>query len=462
MNFEKLVKKASKANKAGDFGLAKTLCNKIISQVPDNPVGYKLLATNLIKLNEYISAEKIIGKAIALGEQSLMFYQLQANVWIETEKFDLALHQLEQLFNQTGENSILLDIALVYHRLGQFKDAMNVYMALIERQPEHQQARYNLSLLQLYTCDLIQGWEGFEARHNVADALKMEEYTLPYRSGDSLAGKRVLVVPEQGIADQIIFSSCLPDLLAIAEEVLVICDERLKQLFINSFDGIQVYTKKDLNSVKLRIESCNLQIPMGTLPSVFRSSASKFTSTAVYKTDPILVEKVKAQLNPQKLNVGISWYGGQKNNAKVNRWSSNIADWQALFQLENINWVDLQFGEHKQEVARESSIKGNLISIVGFSAKDNFTHYGALIEQLDLVISVDNAAAVFSAFLGKTTWVLAPKDPFWIWSQIEGGSPWFSNNDLLLTRGKKSWSDCLLSLKEPLVNMRDQKLKSTL
>jgi len=460
MDLDKLIKKASKASQSGDFGLAKVFSNKIISKAPDNALGYKLLATNLIKLNQFIDANKCIEKAIALGDKSLILYRLQATVWIEIDELNLALNQLEQLFNQTGDMTILLDIALAYQRLGQFENAESVYSELIKHKPEHHQARYSLSILQLYSGDFVKGWQGFEIRHKVDEAYKQKQFCTLYQLGDSVINKRVLVVPEQGIGDQLIFASCLPDLVNIAKEVLVICDERLKALFINSFKGITVFTKQNILEASLQFKQCDLQIPIGTLPFIFRPSVSFFPNVPVYKVTNTLTEKLKLQLASDKLNVGISWYGGQCSNSNINRWSSKIADWKVLFQVENIQWYDLQFGEHRREVAKESFIKGKLKIVNDYNAGEDFSHYGALINQLDLVISVDNAAAIFSAFLGKETWVLVPKDPFWVWSQNEMNSPWFSDNVSLLKKGEGSWIDSLRQLQPRLISLRDLKLSS--
>ena len=76
--------------------------------------------------------------------------------------------------------------------------------------------------------------------------------------------------------------------------------------------------------------------------------------------------------------------------------------------------------------------------MIGFGAAGDFSPYAALIQQMDLVIAVDNAAAIFAAALGKEVWILHPADPFWVWG-VHTQQSWYANTRHFVKAWNMDW-----------------------
>ena len=107
--------------------------------------------------------------------------------------------------------------------------------------------------------------------------------------------QRVLVWGEQGIGDELMFSSIIPEIYATSSKILVKCDKRLIRLFERSFPGDVIYFSKDQPVPE---DEYDFHIPMGSLPLTFRKSLDSFKKSAsgFLKYDMSKTESIKAQL----------------------------------------------------------------------------------------------------------------------------------------------------------------------
>ena len=120
-----------------------------------------------------------------------------------------------------------------------------------------------------------------------------------------------------------------------------------------------------------------------------------------------MIEAKNTHLSKTKLRIGLSWYHGRVNDG--NQFSMYLEELLPMLKLEGIEWVNLQFGDWHKEVESLKAKHG--ITITHFedcSAAGDFEHYGALISNLDLVISASNAALMLASRLGTKSWMFLP------------------------------------------------------
>ena len=135
------------------------MCKELLKKSPDTILAYKLLATNYIALNRYDEVEITLKKVIGLCKEGS--YQLQHLLgcnYISQRSYYCALDILEELFNKTGDSKVLLDIALSYFNLREFESARDVYLKLIELEPNNHQAKFNLYPILLHFKDYKNAW----------------------------------------------------------------------------------------------------------------------------------------------------------------------------------------------------------------------------------------------------------------------------------------------------------------
>ena len=139
-----------------------------------------------------------------------------------------------------------------------------------------------------------------------------------------------------------------------------------------------------------------------------------------------------------KRKIGLSWFGGAANFNVKNRWSLPTEALVSLIQDFDAAYYSLQYGNYtaQQKQLRKQGMA--IIDIPEHSATSDFANYAALIQQMDLVIAVDNTAAVLAAALGKEVWVLHPADPFWVWGG-DSSNTWYSNTRHFIKPWNTDW-----------------------
>jgi hypothetical protein len=264
--------------------------------------------------------------------------------------------------------------------------------------------------------------------------------------GERLAGKSVLVYGEQGVGDEVMFAANFPMLVEQAERVVISCDSRLVPLFQRSFPRAYCLAHETLakSEVAAMNGAVDFQIAAGSVPQYVRSELEASSASERYLTaDPekrAAWQQRLAALGPG-LRVGISWRGGS-GTAETLRRSTSIADWQRVLQVNEVQFINLQYGVSRDELAELGSLAGREIhhwpESEGLVDLDSFA---ALVSQLDLVISIDNTTAHIAGALGVQAWVLLsfPSSSYWRWLHEGERSAWYRNAFLFRKTRSESW-----------------------
>ncbi len=385
------------------------LCKSIIKKEPNYAVAYKLLVTNLLKLSRFDEAEKILKKVIRLvnEEESYPLLHLLGCNYISQREYQKALSILEDLFNQTGNSKVLLDIALSYFNLDEYENARDVYMKLIELEPNNHQAKFNLYPILLHFKEYQDAWVCFHSRLERQEVKDQVHWFATPWSGESLVDKTILIYPEQGIGDNLAYTSCFAEAVADAKKSYIVCDNRLKALYRDNFPTAHILSYADVNREQAINADLDLQILAGSLSYLYRPCEESFAKPANLTIPSELIAAKKSRFSKKRLRIGVSWFHGRINDG--NKFSMYLEELLPLLKVEGIEWVNLQFGDWQKEVESLKAKHG--ISISHFedcSAAGDFEHYGALIANLDLVISASNAALMFASRLGVKSWMFSP------------------------------------------------------
>ena len=403
------LKQASAEAKKGNYQKSITHCKKILKKNPEIANAYKLLATNLIALRRFDEVEIALKKVIPIVDEAdtySLLHLLGCN-YISQLNYKKALNVLEDLFNETGDSKILLDIALAHFKLGDYEAARDVYFALIEREPDNHQAKFNLYPILLHFQDYKGAWACFHSRLYRQEIIDQVHWFAPQWNGESLVGKNVLIYPEQGIGDNLAYTGCFSEAIEDALHTHIVCDNRLKGLYKTNFPSATILSYDDVNSQQSINAELDVQILAGSLTYLYRDSAAAYQKQKILHIDPAVVKNTSALLDNKKLRIGLSWFHGRVNDG--NAYSMYLEELLPLLKIEGIEWVNLQFGEWNKEVQNIKDKHGIPIThIDSCSASGDFNQYGSLIANLDLVISSSNAALMLASRLGVKTWMFLP------------------------------------------------------
>jgi Flp pilus assembly protein TadD len=300
---------------------------------------------------------------------------------------------------------------------GERGEARTLYDAAIRNEPGNAQARLNRAILHLLNGDLKDGWRDYAARTDVpgkVPGIAGEQRLAPW-TGGSLKRTRLLVRAEQGVGDQVLFASLIPDLAARAAaeggSVVLECEPRLVSLFARSFPGVTVRPSvlrgeggtvtADYGWLKAA-GGANAVTLMGTLPKYLRGSLNKFPDPHRFLL-PDAGETARWKTQVAGGAIGICWRSGKTGGHRAVQYAP-LEMWGTFLRSVTRPIVCVQYDAAPEEIAALEQISGKTISVPhGIDQKNELDRTAALMGALDIVVSAPTAVAWLSAGVGTPT-----------------------------------------------------------
>ena len=343
------------------------------------------------------------------------------------------------------------NLGLVYKELGKYQEAVSCYQRAIELNPEYIEALYNIGRVQLATGDYENGWIGHEYRNNgmkeVYELLGIKDKKL--WNGKKFEGT-LIVHGEQGIGDEILYSSMFPDLVNYHDNLIITTDGRLIPIMQRSFPKVN-FTNRYNDDLSNKNNS-STHILAGSLGRIFRNSLNDFNKDKHQwlVPSPKQCDKFKNSLSSsKKYKVGISWRSSGLKSSERSIALTQLASIfpEQYFEIINLEYGDIRFEKNMLEKKR----KRKLIYFEDLDYKNDLEGLAALIKNCDLIVSVANAIAHLSGAIGMQTLVLVPNEPQWYWHSENRESIWYPNTQLFRKTTKDEWADVLNTVKEEIL-----------
>jgi tetratricopeptide (TPR) repeat protein len=341
---------------------------------------------------------------------------------------------------------------VVLFHLTQYQEAINHYHNALEIRPHDIEIQLDMALAYLSMGDYDEGLKRYESRNDI----KKFEGTL-WMGQEDISGKILYIKAEQGLGDMIQFSRYVPLVSMMGAKVYFQVPKSLQSIMRSLGDHFKI-----VDEMESGFDFCTNLI---SLPFILKTNLNSIPAKERY----LLPEKDKVDLWKKKLNkserlqVGLIWHGGFREKLPhlwhINR-SRNIACefLEPLFHLD-IDLVSLQKGEEALDEMKDFLGKYPSFRLIDYSEEiKDFSDTAALIENLDLVISVDTSVAHLSASLGKETWLLNRFNSCWRWiSSDRTRSPWYPSVKIFNQIKLGEWGDVMESVKKNLEERIKQK-----
>jgi tetratricopeptide (TPR) repeat protein len=330
------------------------------------------------------------------------------------------------------------------HAAGQFERAIQAYRRAEVLRPDWPLAHYNLSLTLLLQGDYENGWPQHEWRGRAPELGKMHRiFPQPRWDGGELKGRRILLHSEQGIGDTIHFIRYLPMVAQRVGRILLACQSSLLGL-LRDFPNVEQLIGED-EPVPPFDEHC----PLLSLPAIFKTELNNIPKPIPYlHADPQIAARWKRRLAEYGSleKVGLVW-AGKPEHGNDRRRSMNLAELAPLAQLSGIQFVSLQKGRGAKEAAHPP---GGLQLFDAAEDLTDFAQTAGLIENLDLILTVDTAVAHLAGAMGKAVWVMLPFVPDWRWLLGRTDSPWYPTMRLFRQDRSGDWAAVVQSVLQSL------------
>jgi tetratricopeptide (TPR) repeat protein len=306
--------------------------------------------------------------------------------------------------------------------------AIEIYESLLERPKLLNHARFvqikhALGFEYLNLGRLKEGWNNYEYGFSplIPHQIKRNpsrNFIVPRWDGSPLNNQILLIWGEQGIGDEILFSSIFNEVSVNVANIIIECEPRLVSIFERSFPELKIRESAydPLSHNDQKYFDYDLQIPMGSLAALYRGSLDNFTNArSIYlksNYDKNMFFSERLVSSNKRLKIGITWRSGLLN-ALRNLHYANILDWGEIFTLNNAEFVNLQWGDCEEEiVAAENNFGIKIHRWPDVDLKNDLDDVLSIIHNVDLVIAPCTAAAWLSASIGKPTLVFQQRD--WI------------------------------------------------
>ncbi len=414
---------------------------EVLTQNPQDASSLARLGMCLAKLGKFEDAQHHVQKATQLNpelSESHFYwgniYRLENKLEEAVQEYQLAI-ELDRLFEAAWMN-----LGFCHRLLGKYEKSLECYEQALLVNPKSIEAHFNLGILHLLHGDFEKGWREYEWRLQFPEEISRSPKQ-PLWQGENFQGRSLLVHAEQGYGDAIQWIRFLPMVKARGGKVLLQCQKALGRLFA-TVPGID-----ELHLAGEALPHFDLQIPIGSLPSIFRSNE---------ETLPRYLSYLSAEKSNQKhwkqrlgdasdaLRVGICWQGNS-GHAQDSMRSIPLQELTPLASQPNVEWFSLQ------KLTPGSDLSASPIPMKNYQDQwADFADTAAMIEELDLVISVDTSVAHLAGALGKRTWILLPHSPEWRWMIDRDDSPWYPSAKLFRQPSAGDWASVLEEVSKEL------------
>jgi tetratricopeptide (TPR) repeat protein len=379
--------------------------------------------------------------------QAVLLFAVATMILGEVE---LAVSALGDLISQAPQNGALAaHYAQALVNVGHYDEALKAFEHALAVSPESDDVHVSYGMALLRLGDFGKGWEHYDHRDpmlRVPQQLKDSRKIPPRYSGGNLGGKTIYLLGEQGIGDTLMMIRYAPLLARRGGRVMVAAQKELADLLRFAAGVWRVVPLGQQTPAPI-----DTYVRLLSLPRIFGTTVWSIPNQVPYlKPDPARVERWRRRFAadgaaPTK-HVGLLWAGNPQHRSDMRR-SMHLQDFSPLSDVKNVIFYALQKGSREEEA--QSPPPGMLLINLAPEIKD-FSDLAAVIEALDILITVDTAPAHLAGALARPVWTLVPFVPDWRWMLDRPDSPWYPTMRLFRQPKLHDWESVMTQIRDAL------------
>jgi tetratricopeptide (TPR) repeat protein len=389
-------------------------------------------------------------RILADGPDTAACDHLKGLVQAELNRFPAAIASFERAIEGNPDAAASWsNLGMMLKVEGRYDDAIDAHDRAVVLNPGHPRFRVNRAVTLLKACLWNRAWQDYESRFDLPNAPAIDRARLmpSLQPSDSLQGKTILALQEDGFGDTLQFLRYLP-LLAERGARVVACVPPSLVRVMRAVPGVaEVVT--DIRRLPLHDFVC----PMFSLPRVFGTTVASIPPMPVIGLDADLLRHWAARLPSAGVRVGLVWAGQPRPSlpgfATVDaRRSIGLAALEPLFAVPGLAFVSLQAGL----AARQPRPPGLTLVDLMPDVSD-FADTAAIIAGLDVVVSVDTSVVHLAGLIGKPVFMPDRYDGCWRWLSRRSDSPWYPGLTIFRQTQPGNWADVVTRIAASLEAM---------
>jgi tetratricopeptide (TPR) repeat protein len=338
------------------------------------------------------------------------------------------------------------NLGMVLQGEGRLQEARQLYDRAVELDPAVPDARWNRCLLDLLEGKFETGWRDYEVRRLRRQSAPRFLQGCPVWRGEPLNGARILLYAEQGVGDTLHFLRYVSMVQAVGGTVILDVPASLVRL------AAQIAGVTELVASGDPLPPVDWHCPLMSLPLAFQTNLDSIPRGVPYLRVPEECRNYAQGAPPtdRAIRVGLVW-SGNPEFAEDKLRSIPLPTFAPVLRVKGLQFYSLQFGPAASQL---KEVDAPIVDLTA-SIKD-FADTAALVEKLDLVISVDTAAAHLAGALAKPVWTLLPFAPDWRWMLDREDSPWYPTMRLFRQPQLGDWASVIERVRGDLARMSGQ------
>lgn len=428
---------------------------KVLKKTPDDPDLLSELGHIYADANRFSEAIAFFQRCCEQSDK-VEYRVILGNLYVTCCRYDegLALYDKVLAAHPEAAASIDFGYGTALFSLGEFDRAKPYIDRTLQATPYNSEARYTRASLNIMHGHFEAGWEDYHFRVFTDQQVSIRLLPMPLWEGQELGGKRILLLAEQGLGDQIMFASIIPDLLARnPDQVIIEAHERIAKTLARSFPQCLVIpSRQDAKYEWLKsLPQIDYYLPIAELARFFRRKIEDFPMHRGYLVaDPRRISFWKDRLAGlgEGMKIGVSWRGGTERTRQAVR-SLQLTDLAPILLIPGARFVNLQYGKVKGDIQTAKDALG--IELTDWpEAISDLDEFAALISALDLVITVCNTTVHYAGALNHPVWVLTPKIPEWRYGLAGRSMIWYPSTRMFRQAKLSDWPHVIEEAREAL------------
>lgn len=439
--------RAKRLMEAGHLDDAWNICESLLAENPNHGSALTLAAYICWKANKFVMGYAFGKRAVDVAPQeSLAWLNLGINassLW-RMEESEAALKTAARLAPDKEVRGMAnMNLAGLCIDFGRFADSENYARAALKDVPTSAKTKANLGFA-LLGQRKWEGWDYYSFSLGLRNREKMKFGEEP--DWDGTPGQVVAFYGEQGVGDELAFSSMLPDAIRDCKKVIFSCDKKLEGLFKRSFPKAKVYGTRKAKAEDGVVwddedRVIDASLALGELGCLYRKTDASFTGEPFLVADPERRRMWRALFDGKKKPcIGIAWTGGIEMTGRRFR-TLTLEQLKPMLAGIDAHWVSLQYKDAAKEVKAFNKANPSIDLVqYGFGTLTaDYDDTAAMVAELDLVICIQTAVAHLCGGLGKECWVLLPKNSQWRYGMSGESMPWYKSLRVFRQRSLQDW-----------------------
>jgi tetratricopeptide (TPR) repeat protein len=437
------MQRASEHARAGRLDEAERILRRILAEVGDHPAALHLMGIVALSLARLDEAAQWMERSLALAPMEASYRRDLCEVYRLLGRFDEALVAGRQAAAlDPGDAHCHHNLALVhYHRL-ELDEAIASNERAIALRPDFADAHFGIAAASLLRGDFERGWEEYEWHTKLPEAPRLLPPTnRPQWDGNPMREGTLLVIADQGNGDIIQFARYIGWAAGQCAQLAIACSAKIRPL-VAQMPGSAV-----LFSRWKQAPEFTAYCALSSLPRLAGTRVESIPAQEVpyLRADPAKVaawsDRLRTRVPAGYRRIGIVWAGGPNHYDDRNR-SMQLADFAPVAELPRTALLSLQKGPAQAQI-RGYRGRAPLVNLGPEDRHHGFADAMAILECLDLVITVDTSIAHLAGAMGKEAWLMLCRAPDWRWLLDRRDSPWYPTLRLFRQGRDRSWAQVM-------------------